>query len=221
MLYCVVVAACNYNQANINEETIPTKFIAEEERDECIWYDRLPATTLPDTIEYRFVFTGDSNSAGSSYKIEWGRKNGVKFTSETDYTVLGNGTLKYLGYNGKAILFSQGCGTSCSFAVVLLLDSAVEKMYSQPVRLNLEQNLIVTAYGKNDKDGVFLMVDDFVTNKQMAIKENNLCPSAITVDCIRCCYFSNDTLFVVWEGENWQSDSIPDLQRKHYKITLE
>lgn len=221
LLFGVAVAACDYNPANTYKETIPTKFIADEERDECIWYSRLPRTTLPDSIEYRFVYTGDSISAGSSYKIEWGRKNGKKFTSKTDYTVLGNGTLKYLGYNDNAILFSQGCGTSCSFALVLLLDSAVEKTYSQPVRLNLERNWIVTAYGNNDADTVFLAVENFITDERMNIKGDNLCPSATSVDCIRCCYFVEDTLFVEWEGENWQSDSSADLQRKHYKITIE
>ena len=175
---------------------------------------------LSDTL-IKITFSNDNylnyNFNKGFYKIEWGNEK-FKNHSNQEFEIQGNGNLKLLDYDPKTILLSQGCGTSCSYYVVLQISDKVnEKIYHFTKAYDLKNNLV--AFIPENTSGLRIRVENYKTGQYQDIIEDNYCSAAFTGDCIDSCYFENESLILKWQGSDWKNDS-SDMQELKVKISL-
>ena len=161
---------------------------------------------FPNGNFYKFVFISDKK-----YKIEWGN-NHFKNVSKETFEVLGNGALKMETFDNEFIILKQGCGQKCHYAVVLpLYEKRKESIYEEVVKIDIENRVIVCM---SDDNEFFIVFKNFVNNKEMKIKEKDLCPAANPIECIDSCYFKGSYFFIYWQGSKWESKKPDNKMRK-------
>ncbi|RPE08831.1 hypothetical protein EGT74_17540 [Chitinophaga lutea] len=174
-----------------------------------------------DSVKY--LFDGDGffcgikmeNADSSVYRVVWGRDGATNVTTAT-FDVQGNGTLELVGKSRDAFILSQGCGTSCTYDVILpLTGEARESVFMFVKAIDTARNLI--AYIP-ETDSSFIRVENYLTRKKMDIPGDDLCPAAFKGDCIDSCFFEQEFFVYSWNGKSWSTDNA-DLKQK--KVPLE
>jgi hypothetical protein len=154
---------------------------------------------------YKLHFMGDT-----AYFIEWGNKLYKNETKRT-FDVLGSGNVTTRESSNDAIILSQGCGTSCTYYIVLPLKAgSKEKVFMQAIASNISKNIV--AYIPEEEEP-FIRIENYLTGKKLDIVEKNLCPAAFKGDCIDTSYFKGNNFIVKWQGSKWNDDK-KDPQEK-------
>lgn len=185
---CLLLLSCYNQKKNNNQDhSIP---IQKQ------WNIGLKDSTLIEHRENFFVIyhlQGDT-----AYSIEWGNDS-IKNMSMQKFEVLGNGVLGILRTSENCILLSQGCGTSCTYYVILPMKrNMTEKVYYFALANDLKNNFV--AYMPSDNnDDIFVRVENYLTGQVMDIKETNVCQATSKSDCIDSVYFNKSSLVLKWQ----------------------
>lgn len=192
----------------------PNNYKMSLERCQTHWQLGIKDTTLivkVGNLYIKYHIQGDS-----TYNLEWGNET-VKNVSKEKFEVLGNGILNFIDSDEKAIILGQNCGSSCIYYVILpLLQNSKEKKYLFAKTYDLEKTMVAYIPEEND---IFVRVENYITGQYMDIKEENICMAVYRGDCIDSIYFSDETIVIKWQGNEWLNDK-SDPKEKKIKIMM-
>jgi len=142
-----------------------------------------------------------------SFRTKWGKVNNVMVYCDT-LPIFASGLPILAWHNNNTICLTQGCGTDCYFAYILLFKTGEIKTYMYPLAYDTANNIIVCA-GDNYDSKVFLVVENFLTGEKKEIIEDYLPgPPGYAIESIN---FNQSGLLVKWR------DSQDKMQDKVFK----
>jgi len=132
-----------------------------------------------------------------SFQVKWGKVNNMNYCDTL--SVFPGGLPVLAWHNDNAICLTQGCGTDCFFAYILLFKSSEIKKYMYPLAYDTVNNFIACAGDYDSK--VFLHVENFLTGEKREIIEDYL-PYPHSGHAIESIHFNQNRLFVKWRNSH-------------------
>jgi len=154
------------------------------------------------------IFLVYKHESIDSFQVKWGKANNNMVYCDT-LPIFPSGLPILTWHNDYAICLTQGCGTDCFFAYILLLQTSEIKTYMYPLAYDTANNLIAYA-NDNYNSKTFLFVENFLTGEKREITEDYL-PGPHSGDAIDSINFIQNGLFVKWR------DSQDKIKEKIFK----